>query len=204
MKKIIAICLLLALSLPLFAGCADLRPAREPAVTTMPWEDPTLSEEDRKIREITDPEIIKLYGTTDFSNFTIDIYDNVKDHNSTSEPRYSVYYRFELCGIRTEEQTRVELNSDFTVADVKPYDNRVYSSLQNKKTIDAIQTAKAKIEEKVKDYDESRHYYYAIDDEGYLCLKMEMIVYRAPDDPDTSGCGDHDHKMYSERVCKIN
>lgn len=204
MKKIIAICLLLALSLPLFAGCADLRPAREPAVTTMPWEDPTLSEEDRKIRVIADPEIIKLYNTTDFSNFTIDIYDNVKDHNSTSEPRYSVYYRFQLCGIRTEEQTRVELNSDFTIANVRPYDHGVYSSLQNKDTARAVQAAKAKIEEESPYSIDESEYYYDIDDDGYLYLKVELIVQRAPDDLNTGGCGDHDHIFYSERVCKIN
>ena len=198
MKKIIARALLFALCIAPTLGCADARP---PAATTMPWEDPSLSETDRAIRQVTDPEIMELYKTGDLSDFTIDIYDMADEFGNPTEPRYCIYYRFKLCDIKTSEQIKIEVNSDYTIASTEPFDQGMYSCFQNADTIKAIQKAKAKIEEDSKAYGENGPYYFGIDDEGDLCLKLELIVDKEPGSY-PEGHPDHEHKFFSERICK--
>ena len=208
MKKITALFLLLAFCIPAL-GCANPRSPADTAATTMPWEDPSLSESDRKIREVSDPVVMKLYDITDLDDFEIDIYDRREDFkfnnmnlNSTDEPRYWIYYRFTLAGITTREWIRVEINSDFTFASMDSDEQGKYSTLLKNGSLKAIEEAKAKIGEKVKDYEESKYYYYEIDNDSYLWLKLEMIVNRPPEETNNGGCGDHDHLFFSEKICK--
>lgn len=43
--------------------------------------------------------------------------------------------------------------------------------------------------------------YLTFDEEGYLCLCTEIIVYFEPEEEGMSGCGfDHDHVFYRERI----
>lgn len=162
---------------------------------TMPWEDPALSETDRKIREIADPKIMELYNTTDLSNFQIDIYENKED------PLYSIYYRLKIGEYVTTELVRVEVCADFSIDSMDPYDHGIYSCYLGSATENAIQSAIQKIEENAKEHGQNAHYSFEIDYEGYLCLSAELIVPKDPEDVTEGGCGDHDHLFYNERVC---
>ena len=58
-----------------------------------------------------------------------------------------------------------------------------------------IAAAKAGLDRQIARYgDKHSGYYFTVDDEGYLCLTCEVIVDKA--------FGDHEHKFFTERICK--
>ena len=65
---------------------------------------------------------------------------------------------------------------------------------------DLLKDAEEKINESAGDNEESG-FYFAIDQEGYLSIVKEVIV-PIPEDQRTwgSGCYDHKHKFYRERI----
>lgn len=65
---------------------------------------------------------------------------------------------------------------------------------------DLLRAAEEKINESAGDNEESG-FYFAIDQEGYLSIVKEVIV-PIPEDQRTwgSGCYDHKHKFYRERI----
>lgn len=196
--------LLYAACIALFLGAIMLLPrlfsqqtpvgTEEPAVTTMPWDDPSLSEEERKVRKAADPIVMELYGITNLSNFSITI--------NSRKPFYDVVYKISFGGYVTEETVKIELNADLTVASTETDYFTLYSRYLPNATQEIIQNAKNNLIEKIKaKTDQSGVIYLEIDENDYLCFKSEVIVPRAPDDPDKSGCGDHDHLFFTERIC---
>lgn len=110
--------------------------------------------------------------------------------------------RFELCigGYGTWENYTVRLSADREVTDISG-GNQNYRQYLEGATPDRISAAEAALDEQLKDCgNENSGYYLTVDDDGYLCLSCEVIVYL--DGPSEGGCGiDHEHKFFSERIC---
>ncbi|MBO5779281.1 MAG: hypothetical protein J6R82_06925, partial [Clostridia bacterium] len=67
MKRCTAILLILSLLIFSLAGCQK------------PWDDPSLSKEDRAIRKVSDPVVMKQYGLKDLSSYSIEITKDIGD-----------------------------------------------------------------------------------------------------------------------------
>ena len=108
----------------------------------------------------------------------------------------NIYVDFELYigDYRTWESYDVTLNADHEVTRIDGgYHN--YRQFVKGATAEKIAAAEVALADQLKDYgDQHSGYYLAIDKEGYLCLNCEVIVDKA--------FGDHEHKFFTERICK--
>ena len=75
--------------------------------------------------------------------------------------------------------------------------------------VDMLRTAEEKILARIAQYPENSGIYLSKDDNGYLCLCVEVIVKLEPAEVPTDsefeerGCGiDHEHKFFSEPITK--
>ncbi len=62
-----------------------------------------------------------------------------------------------------------------------------------------VYSAETVLSEKVSKYKSAPVYYLYIDDDGYLCLGVEVIEHFETAS-EKYGCGDHEHYMYYERI----
>lgn len=186
MKKCTAIVLILSLLIFSLAGCQK------------PWDDPSLSEEDRAIRKASDPIVMKQYGVKELSSFSIDISKNIGDE-------IWVTYTFCLYGYSTGESARVYLSrEDYSVVETK-FDTPEYSPFLSLVTEKQVQDAAAKLDEKVAPYgDDTPTYYYQLQD-GVLSLCVEVIEDLEPTPEQIKqglgGCNvDHKHHKFREII----
>ena len=168
---------------------------------TNPWEDPSLSERDATIRKISDAAIMQTYGLNAEDLF---FYEAII--NETNQGGIVVYYKLCFFGYDTYEHYWVNLSADYTLEKITESDLGVFSCFLPNVTEQAIKNAEAVLDEALKEYEGVSEKFLSIDDNGNLCLNVEVIVDIVPpiadDEGNTVGCGlDHDHILITEIVC---
>lgn len=205
MKKYTAMLLVFILLTFSFAGCADMDTKEgksfSSATTTVakPWEDPSLSEEDRAIRAVSDPVVMEHYGLKDLSSYDISIFKDLGDD-------ISVRYEFLLYGYSTTEITIVDLSrADYSFLDAS-FATPEYSAYLDLVSEKDVRNAAAKMDEKIAPYGKNQIGYYYQLRGGVLSLCTELIISIEPSAEDiaqgmTSGCNiDHEHLTFQEIV----
>ena len=144
-----------------------------------------LTEEELAVIEVANAAILKEYPISSLDNYRIDIIRNTSGE-------YSVIYRLLIGEYPTFEKYSVSFNTDKSVKDVYG-DYGEYAVYLPYATPERIKAAEDKLKNQTEEYDRSS-FYLSIDDEGYLCLQAEIIVKIPP--------SDHEHKFFSERICK--
>ena len=171
-------------------------PDGEPETTPAPADlDASLTEEERKIREIADAALLEAYDLPSWENFRIEI-----SYGSNGNTNIYVQYEFTLFGYYTSESYQVTLRADKTVKDLHGYSEGKYSCYLETLTEEAFRTAEQKIG------DGGSGPYLSIDSEGWLCMSREDIVSITPEtdaegNQILEGCGDHKHVFTHERIC---
>lgn len=154
---------------------------------------------DQELYQTADQVLAEKYGLTDLSNY--------KSHiNRYSDTDATVCYALSFCGYHTRAEITVDFNQDGTVSRIRRNDEE-YTRYLPFLTEAAVQAAVEKLDRQAKAYNDVNPYSWQIDQEGYLCLGVEIIV--EYDTPKTDsqgnpiyGCGcDHDHIFLRERVC---
>ncbi len=117
---------------------------------------------------------------------------SVHPHASNGSSR--VQFTLVIGGYRTNEYYNVRLSPEGEVTEIDGgYHN--YRQFINGATAEKIAAAEAGLDGQIARYgDKHSGYYLTVDDEGYLCLTCEVIVDKA--------FGDHEHKFFTERICK--
>ena len=154
---------------------------------------------DDELRQIGDAILKEQYGITDLDNFKINISRN---GNGGASIRYELF----IHGYDTNRSVFISFKADGTVNSISG-DVSKYSKYLPHVTAEAVQAAAQKLDAMVGSHPHPE-YYYSIDQEGYLCLGTEVIVYYETPKTDSqgntiAGCGfDHDHRFYSIQVCR--
>ena len=114
--------------------------------------------------------------------------DAIKD-----EPVFDEYYRTDFNKVK--EVCGYNENADKTVKRTYASQEGKYSAYLPYATAERISEAEENLKKQVEQYDTQSAFYLQVDDEGYLCLLTEIIV----DLP----LGDHEHKIFEERICGL-
>lgn len=196
MKRFISIILAAILLICSLVSC------NKPEEFINPWEDPTLSERDAAIRSISDVAIMQKYGLE-----AKDIYLYNVAINTNSKGGFIVYYKLCFYGYDTYEHYWVNLSSDLELENITDSDFGVYSRFISSVSENAIKNAEAELDEKLKTYEGVSEKFLSIDNDGNLCLTVEVIEDIVPplsdENGNTEGCGlDHRHVLLTEIVCK--
>ena len=196
MIALICLCCLGVLS-----GCASQEPVTiDPRIPQLDEEEMTtpLGEDGqgltpREIKTVTDHLLKEEYGIDDLSVYGFEVF------YSKRQDQYSATYRLYIQGYRTYEEYVVELDAQGKVVSFDARRRGKYSCYLKGATEERMAAAMADIEKQTRKYDEHGAYFLDIDDEGYLCLWVELIV----DVPDgkSGDCGDHDHLFFHSRIC---
>ena len=200
MKKtaLLALALLLAAALPL-AGCELLdQPFPEETETdssilidpekTSPETEAPLTPEEEALVELAAK---ALWAGRDLPAKG---YFKVSIHPHASDGSNRVRFTLHIGGYRTDEYYNVRVSADGEVTEIDGgYHD--YRRFIKGATSERIAAAKAGLDGQIARYgDKHSGYYFTVDDEGYLCLTCEVIVDKA--------FGDHEHKFFTERICK--
>ena len=184
------------------AGCAasQPKPAADPKIPQMSEQEMStpLGEDGTgltpgEIKVLVDKALRQEYGITDFSSYQFHAY---RAQSGAYYARYTLYIQ----GYCTYESYKVTLTEEGQVEYVNALDQGKYSRYLNAATEKRMAAAVADIESQARGYELNEGAYsLSIDDEGYLCLWVELIV----DVPDgqSGDCGDHDHLFFHSRVC---
>ena len=121
-------------------------------------------------------------------------YFKVSIHPHASDGSNRVRFTLHIGGYRTDEYYNVRISADGEVIEIDGgYHN--YRQFIKGATAERIAAAEAGLDGQIARYgDKHSGYYFTVDDEGYLCLTCEVIVDKA--------FGDHEHKFFTERICK--
>lgn len=121
-------------------------------------------------------------------------YFKVSIHPHASDGSNRVRFTLHIGGYRTDEYYNVRVSADGEVIEIDGgYHN--YRQFIKGATAERIAAAEARLDSQIARYgDKHSGYYFTVDDEGYLCLTCEVIVDKA--------FGDHEHKFFTERICK--
>lgn len=121
-------------------------------------------------------------------------YFKVSIHPHASDGSNRVRFTLHIGGYRTDEYYNVRISADGEVIEIDGgYHN--YRQFIKGVTAERIAAAEAGLDSQIARYgDKHSGYYFTVDDEGYLCLTCEVIVDKA--------FGDHEHKFFTERICK--
>lgn len=121
-------------------------------------------------------------------------YFKVSIHPHASDGSNRVRFTLHIGGYRTDEYYNVRVSVDGEVIEIDGgYHN--YRQFIKGATAERIAAAEAGLDRQIARYgDKHSGYYFTVDDEGYLCLTCEVIVDKA--------FGDHEHKFFTERICK--
>ena len=162
------------------------------------WQYRNLSEEDEKIRKISDQAIKEKFNIKDLSSYNIEI-------NKEADGSIYVSYELFIQDYKTNESYQVEISEDGTVDKVHGKYGK-YAVYLPKATKKAVMTAEKKLIEQAKEYgDGGTPFFLGIDSEGYLYLCVEYIVEIDPSTRDENGnpigCEDHTHVILKERIC---
>ena len=201
MKKINRVCLLILLMAVtlLFAGCeileqpfpigteADSGSLIDPEKTSPETEAP-LTPEEEALAELAAEVLWAGRDLPDKGYFKVSIHPHASDGSNR------VRFTLHIGGYRTDEYYNVRVSADGEVIEI---DGGYHSYRQFIKgaTPERIAAAEAGLDRQIARYgDKHSGYYFTVDDEGYLCLTCEVIVDKA--------FGDHEHKFFTERICK--
>ena len=202
MKKIAIlslICLLTAVLL--FAGC-DLLNEPFPEETeidssilidpekTQPETEAPLTPEEEALVELAAEALWAKHDLPAREHFKVSIHPHA-DNGSNR-----VQFTLRIGDYSTNESYNVRVSAEGEVTDIDGgYHN--YRQFINGATPERIAAAEAGLDGQIARYgDKHSGYYLAIDKEGYLCLTCEVIVDKA--------FGDHEHKFFTERICKAD
>lgn len=121
-------------------------------------------------------------------------YFKVSIHPHASDGSNRVRFTLHIGGYRTDEYYNVRISADGEVIEIDGgYHN--YRQFIKGATSKRIAAAEAGLDGQTARYgDKHSGYYFTVDDEGYLCLTCEVIVDKA--------FGDHEHKFFTEPICK--
>lgn len=121
-------------------------------------------------------------------------YFKVSIHPHASDGSNRVRFTLHIGGYRTDEYYNVRISADGEVIEIDGgYHN--YRQFIKGATAERIAAAEAGLDGQTARYgDKHSGYHFTVDDEGYLCLTCEVIVDKA--------FGDHEHKFFTERICK--
>ena len=121
-------------------------------------------------------------------------YFKVSIHPHASDGSNRVRFTLHIGGYRTDEYYNVRVSADGEMTEIDGgYHN--YRQFIKGATAERIADAEAGLDRQIARYgDKHSGYYFTVDDEGYLCLTCEVIVDKA--------FGDHEHKFFTERICK--
>ena len=200
MKKtvIMLLTLLLAATLPL-AGCELLdQPLPEETETdssilidpekTSPETEAPLTPEEEALAELAAEVLWAGRDLPDKGYFKVSIHPHASDGSNR------VRFTLHIGGYRTDEYYNVRVSADGEVIEIDGgYHN--YRQFIKGATAERIAAAEAGLDRQIARYgDKHSGYYFTVDDEGYLCLTCEVIVDKA--------FGNHEHKFFTERICK--
>ena len=200
MKKtaLLALAMLLAAALPL-AGCELLdQPFSEETETdssilidpekTSPETEAPLTPEEEALVELAAE---ALWAGRDLPAKG---YFKVSIHPHASGGSNRVQFTLWIGGYRTDDYYNVRVSADGEMTEIDGgYHN--YRQFIKGATPEKIAAAEAGLDRQIARYsDKHSGYYFTVDDEGYLCLTCEVIVDKA--------FGDHEHKFFTERICK--
>ena len=200
MKKtmIWVLVLLLATALPL-TGCELLdEPFPEETETdssilidpekTQPETEVPLTPEEEALVELAAEALWAQHDLPAREHFKVSIHPHASDGSNR------VRFTLHIGGYRTDEYYNVRISADGEVIEIDGgYHN--YRQFTKGATAERIAAAEAALADQLKDYgDKHSGYYLSIDQEGWLCLNCEVIVDKA--------FGDHEHKFFTERICK--
>lgn len=192
MKKTIAFLLATTLFSLLLFGCSRSSDPFEVTSHDAATESELDEQEIKKITAISDAAVRDHFGIDDLSDYSARI---VK----SKDGEINVVYKLYISDISTRESYTVYINTDGEVKDIFG-EYGEYAKYLPKASERKIKKAKKNIEKDIKEYgDNTPHYYFTIDNDGYLCLGAEIII--PIDPPADTGCMDHDHRMFSERIC---
>ena len=193
MKKIILFILISAILLCTVSACKKQ--------SKNPWEDPALSERDKEIRAISDVAVMQEYGfeVSDLNLYKITV-------NTTNDGGYVVYYKLCFFGYDTLEHYWVNLSSEYAFENITESELGTFSVFIPRVTEEAVKAAEARLDEKLKQYEGVSEKFLSIDDNGNLCLTVEIIENIDPpladENGNTEGCGlDHNHVLLTEIIC---
>ena len=147
-----------------------------------------------EVKAITDEILKQEYGIEDFSHYQFNAF-------SLSGSRgYSATYTLYIQGYPTYERYTVMLTSEGKMNTVNDFQRGKYSCYLKGATEERMAAAVADVERQASRYDEQGPYWLEIDDDGYLCLWLELIV----DIPynENEACGDHKHVFFHSRICE--
>jgi hypothetical protein len=118
----------------------------------------------------------------------------VSIHPHASNGSSRVQFTLRIGSYRTDEYYNVRISADGEVIEIDGgYHN--YRQFIKGATAERIAAAEEGLDGQTARYgDKHSGYYLSIDKEGWLCLTCEVIVDKA--------FGDHEHKFFTERICK--
>ena len=192
MKKLFIFTVLLLLALSLFSCNTqkDVDETSDPSENLTDRDDMEFSDAELAILEVSDKIFTETYGFKDLSFFYVNVYE-WKD-------QYTVSYDLTFNGIRADEYYCIELDKNMSLLEIDAYNEGKFSKyIGNPSLMDAMQAARKNIESQTTAYNEPNHFYFTEED-GYLYLCSEIIV-------DNYGGGgiDHEHIIFSEKICPI-
>ena len=148
-----------------------------------------MNEQDMRVRAAADAAILDTYPITDLTCYEVKIAE-------MSEGRgFSVYYRLTIGGYKTWEEYSVTLSPELAVTAIWGEYGK-YACYLPHATADNIRRAEEALTRTLENEGFGDHsgFYLGIDEQGYLCLNVEVIV-------DTGGNGQHEHLFFREVIC---
>ena len=157
----------------------------------------TLSPEDEALAELAAEALWgQIHGLPEREHFEAEVSHHVS--NGTARVSFTLH----IGGYRTHESYDVRISAEGEVTGIDGGFHSYRQFVANA-TPDRISAAEAVLDERLKEYG-GKHsgYYLTVDDEGYLCLSCEVIVYLDGPAFGEGGCGiDHEHKFFNQRIC---
>ena len=152
-----------------------------------------LSEEEAKVREITDKLLLEQYKDCP----EIDNLSDFSIHVSTNENYYHTRYYLCIYGYQTQEDLEITLENNSETGDLEvSFINTTYLGVYSEHLYCFAE------EEFLKAKEENPWGWLSVQD-GYLCFGYEKIIDITPENPGESGCNiDHIHKVYYNRICQ--
>lgn len=141
-----------------------------------------------EVKAITDEILKQEYGIEDFSHYRFDTF------SLSGNRGYSATYTLYIQGYPTYENYTVILTSEGELSAVRDCERGKYSCYLKGATEERMAAAVADVERQASRYDEQGPYWLEIDDDGYLCLWLELIV--------SASGGDHEHVFFHSRICE--
>lgn len=156
--------------------------------------------DDAYLRTVADAAVMEKYHLTNLDDYCITVSRHVTNRSA------SVRYELQILGHHTYESYSVYFTNNATIGRING-DYGEYARYLPYATQAAYDQAKEKLDKQLKPYGHGSGYYLSIDQEGYLCLTVEIIrtlqtLETNPDGSPIGGCGyDHEHLFFSERIC---